>query len=119
MRRKHEHPDLADVQLTDVTAALSDPIRVGLMRVLSDGVERGWSALQVPVGKSTQSHHLSVLRAAGLIRTREEGTRCYVVARSAEMEQRFPALLGSVLAAAGRDDVGADVSIKETATRSG
>lgn len=119
MRKKHEHPDLADVQLTDVTAALSDPIRVGLMRVLSDGVERGWGALQVPVGKSTQSHHLSVLRSAGLIRTREEGTRCYVVARSAEMEERFPELLEAVLAAAGHDDVGADVWIKETATREG
>jgi DNA-binding transcriptional ArsR family regulator len=99
--------------LPDVMAALSDPLRLGLMRVLADGAERGWSELQVPVAKSTQSHHLAVLRSAGLIRTREEGTRCFVVTRHPEVESRFPGLLAAILTAADKDDVGHEVGLRQ------
>ena len=46
--------------------------------------------------KSTQSHHLSVLRDAGLVHTREEGTRCSVVIRRDDVDARFPDLLDAV-----------------------
>ncbi|TCM47797.1 hypothetical protein [Kribbella sp. VKM Ac-2568] len=48
------HPSQADIALTEVTAALSDPIRVGLIRVLSDGQERGWGVLRAPVATGKQ-----------------------------------------------------------------
>jgi DNA-binding transcriptional ArsR family regulator len=96
-----QHPDLDEVPLTTVLAALSDPLRLGLVRLLSDGVERQWGELDTPVAKSTLSHHLKVLRSSGITRTREEGTRCYVHLRLDELERRFPGLLGSVLAAEG------------------
>ena len=67
-------------------AALSDPIRMGLVRLLSDGVERGWGELRAPVAKSTLSHHTKVLRSAGLTQTREEGTRCFVRLRREDLE---------------------------------
>jgi DNA-binding transcriptional ArsR family regulator len=52
----------------------------------------------VPVAKSTLSHHLKVLRDAGLTRTRAEGVQRFVSLRTEDIELRFPGLLGSVLA---------------------
>jgi DNA-binding transcriptional ArsR family regulator len=114
MRHPPVHPDVDHLKLTDVLAALSDPIRVGLVRLLSDGVERGWGELRAPVAKSTLSHHLKVLRAAGLTQTREEGTRCFVKLRREDLERRFPHLLDAVLAAAAREDVGRQVGLMAT-----
>lgn len=96
-----QHPDLADVELTTVLSALADPLRLGLVRLLSDGAERQWGELDAPVAKSTLSHHLKVLRSSGITRTREEGTRCYVHLRTDELEQRFPGVLTSLLASIG------------------
>jgi DNA-binding transcriptional ArsR family regulator len=92
------HPDLNEIPLTTVLGALSDPLRLGLVRLLSDGVERQWGELDAPVAKSTLSHHLKVLRSSGVTRTREEGTRCYVHLRAEELEKRYPGLLQSLLA---------------------
>lgn len=114
MKQAH-HPEVGEITLTGVMAALSDPIRVGLVRVLADGRERGWGELQAPVAKSTLSHHLRVLRDAGLTRTRQEGTRCFVTLRWEELRARFPGLLEAVLAAAEDDDVGHQVRVKDTA----
>ena len=112
MRQAH-HPEVGEIALTGVMAALSDPIRVGLVRLLADGRERGWGELQAPVAKSTLSHHLRVLRDAGLTRTRQEGTRCFVVLRQQDLQARFPGLLQVVLAAAEDQDIGRQVSVKD------
>ncbi|MBB5079481.1 DNA-binding transcriptional ArsR family regulator [Nonomuraea endophytica] len=104
---------MGEIALTAVMAALSDPIRVGLVRVLADGRERGWGELRTPVAKSTLSHHLRVLRDAGLTRTRQEGTRCFVILRRPELQARFPGLLQAVLAAAEEEDIGHRVSVKD------
>ncbi|MEU3771310.1 ArsR family transcriptional regulator [Amycolatopsis keratiniphila] len=106
-----QHPDITEITLTSVMAALSDPIRVGLVRVLSDFREHGWGELRAPVAKSTLSHHLRVLRAAGITRTRQEGTRCYVTLRRDDLQERFPGLLKAILAAAETDDVGRQVGL--------
>jgi DNA-binding transcriptional ArsR family regulator len=111
VKHQQEQPAPGQMKLTEVMAALSDPIRVGLVRLLSDGVERGWGELCVPVAKSTLSHHLKVLRAAGLTLTREEGTRCFVSFRRADLDVRFPGLMDAVLGAAGREDVGNHVGL--------
>lgn len=111
--KRARHPDVAEISLTAVMGALSDPIRVGLVRVLADGRERGWGELHAPVAKSTLSHHLRVLRDAGLTRTRQEGTRCFVRLRAEDLHERFPGLLEAVLRAADRDDVGGQVSVAE------
>ncbi|MDA0563520.1 metalloregulator ArsR/SmtB family transcription factor [Streptomonospora sp. S1-112] len=115
MRRAH-HPATEDVALTEVMAALSDPVRIGLLRVLADGGERGWGELRAPVAKSTLSHHLRVLRDAGVTRTRQEGTRCYVRLRRADLEARFPGLISAVLAAADADEVGSGVGLAAEAS---
>ncbi|PSM37585.1 transcriptional regulator [Streptomyces dioscori] len=109
----HDHrparPD-AEVTLPRLLGVLSDPTRLGIVRVLSDGAERGWGQLCAPVAKSTLSHHLKTLREAGVTRTRQEGTRCYVTLRRDALDDRFPGLLSALLDAAATDYVGAHVT---------
>lgn len=94
------HPSPEEITLTGVLNALGDPIRLGIVRVLADGREHGVGEFDFPIAKSTLSHHAKVLREAGLTRTRQEGTRCFVSLR-AELEELFPGVIRSVLAAAG------------------
>jgi DNA-binding transcriptional ArsR family regulator len=98
-----EAPDLADVDVVTVLQALSDPVRLDIVRQLAarpGAAELTCRELEVPVSKSTTSHHLKTLTAAGLIAGREEGTRKYLSLRREELETRFPGLLDSVLRAA-------------------
>jgi DNA-binding transcriptional ArsR family regulator len=76
--------------------------------VLADGHERAWGDL-VPVAKSTLSHHLKILRTAGVTATHKEGTRCFVRLRLAELEDTLPGLLESVFASAAALGSGNDV----------
>ena len=110
MRHSGSNPDVDQLSLTDVLAALSDPLRVGLVRLLADGEERYFGEFTAPVAKSTLSHHLKVLNSAGLTWRREEGTRCYVRLRREDVDARFPNLLDTVLAAAEHYDVGHHVT---------
>jgi len=57
------------------------------------------SRLGGSVSKSTLSHHLKVLREAGITHTRVVGTTRLVSLRASELEERFPGVLDSVLAA--------------------
>lgn len=110
VRHTDFNPDVDQLTLTDVLAALSDPLRVGLVRLLADGEERNFGEFCTPVAKSTLSHHLKVLNTAGLTWRRDEGTRCYVRLRREDVDARFPRLLDTVLAAADQDDVGGHVT---------
>jgi DNA-binding transcriptional ArsR family regulator len=96
-----ESPDLAEIDITTVLQSLSDPVRLEIVRQLAtpDG-ELTCGQLELPVGKSTCSHHLKTLAAAGVIAEREEGTRKYLRLRRAELDRRFPGLIELVLRAA-------------------
>ncbi|KOV69885.1 hypothetical protein ADL00_10145 [Streptomyces sp. AS58] len=100
----------SQITLPRLMAALSDPTRLGIVRVLSDGAERGWGQFRAPVAKSTLSHHLKVLREAGVTQTRQEGTRCFVILRRDDLDARFPGLLPALLSAALADGVGEHVT---------
>lgn len=54
-----------------------------------------------------------MLRDAGITRTRQEGTRCFVELRRADLDVRFPGLLDAVLEVAHGDDVGAHVAVAD------
>jgi DNA-binding transcriptional ArsR family regulator len=92
------HPFREQLSLPVVLNALSDPVRLGIVEALRDGCERACGALDVPVSKSTLSHHLKVLRDAGLTQTRAEGVHRFVSLRRGDLEARFPGLLDCVLA---------------------
>jgi DNA-binding transcriptional ArsR family regulator len=95
------HPGREDIELTSVFHALSDPARLGIVCDLAaSGNEMSCSALPVTMSKSTLSHHLKVLRDAGLTITRIEGTRRMVSLRVEDLDARFPGLIGRVVAVA-------------------
>jgi DNA-binding transcriptional ArsR family regulator len=96
--------DLAEIQVLTVLEALSDPVRLEIVRQLAacpetDGLTCG--QIELPVAKSTASHHLKTLSRAGIIAEREEGTCKHVWLRRAELDKRFPGLIESVLRAVG------------------
>ena len=96
MRTAH-HPEIDSIELAEVLHALSDPVRLDIVRCLALKGERCCGDLDVPVSKSTLSHHLKVLREAGLTATRADGTQRLVSLRKVEVETRFPRLLDAVL----------------------
>ncbi len=93
----YEHPAIGDVTLPEVLHALSDPLRLHIVATLRAGGPRGWGAFDAQVAASTLSHHMKVLRMAGLVCNRRDGTRCLVSLRP-EIETRFPGLLATVVA---------------------
>jgi len=97
-----EAPDLSTIDGLTVLHALSDPVRLGIVRQLagcSAGGELKCGQIEVPVAKSTASHHFKTLYAAGIVSEREQGTSKYMSLRRAELDERFPGLLDSVLRA--------------------
>jgi DNA-binding transcriptional ArsR family regulator len=52
------------------------------------------------LAKSTRSHHLRVLREAGVISTRYDGQRKFITLRRGDLDARFPGLVDAVIAAA-------------------
>ncbi|MCW2639141.1 MAG: transcriptional regulator [Dactylosporangium sp.] len=92
-------PALAGVPVTAVLQALADATRLRMVRALADGGERLCGALEEQLPKATRSHHLKVLREAGVTHTRAVGTGRYVSLRRDELDQHFPGLLAAVLAA--------------------
>ncbi|UHS63106.1 helix-turn-helix transcriptional regulator [Agrobacterium vaccinii] len=93
------HPALKDVTLTQVLYALSDPVRLGVVRQLSHEGQSTCSALDGGRPKSSMSHHFKVLREGGLVFTRTDGPAHLNELRREEINERFPGLLDAVLAA--------------------
>jgi DNA-binding transcriptional ArsR family regulator len=95
-------PAAEDASLTGVLAALSDPTRLAIVMVLARGGERPWGDFDLEIGKSTFSHHVKVLREAGLLHHRREGTRCWISLR-ADLKEGYGDLLKLILNLAEKD----------------
>ncbi|ADP83129.1 ArsR/SmtB family transcription factor [Pseudofrankia inefficax] len=94
-------PAVEDLDLVAVLGALSEPTRLAVVVELAQCSELPCGqVLGGRIGKSTLSHHLRVLREAGVIATRAEGTSKYSRLRCADLDARFPGLLAAVLAGA-------------------
>jgi DNA-binding transcriptional ArsR family regulator len=88
-----------DLDLSLVLHALSDPQRRTIVRELAAREEPvACGTIQLEIGKSTRTHHFRVLREAGLIEQRRDGTRKLTTLRRAEIDAKFPGLLDAVLA---------------------
>ena len=94
------HPDIDEIELAAVLHALSDPVRLLIVASVADGREWTCGGLDLPVSKSTCTHHLSVLREAGVIRQRVDGTKKLNSLRREELDRRFPGLIDAVVAGA-------------------
>ncbi len=91
------HPARDEFELATVLRALSDPIRLRIVSMLASGEERTCCSFELPVVKSTGTHHFRVLREAGVIRQRVEGKTRLSALRREDLEARFPGLLDAVL----------------------
>jgi DNA-binding transcriptional ArsR family regulator len=94
------HPSLDNVTLGQFLYALSDPVRLGVVRQLAKEGQATCSALDGGRPKSSMSHHFKVLREGGLVLTRTDGPSHLNDLRLEEIDKRFPGLLTAVLAAA-------------------
>jgi DNA-binding transcriptional ArsR family regulator len=97
------HPTRADLELGAVLHALSDPVRLRIVAALAqaeNGPAQTCSSFDVPVSKSTCTHHFRVLREAGVIRQEPEGTARMNTLRRDDLEARFPGLLETILQSA-------------------
>jgi DNA-binding transcriptional ArsR family regulator len=100
--RTLDHPARADIRLEAVLHALSDPVRLQVVRFLAglpEGEEAPCSAIDLAVTKSTTTHHFRVLREAGLIHQVYRGTAKMTAIRRADLDAIFPGLLDAVLTA--------------------
>ncbi|MGH2970168.1 MAG: ArsR/SmtB family transcription factor [Solirubrobacteraceae bacterium] len=98
---KIAHPPPAEIELSAVLHALSDPVRLEIVAALAaGGRERSCGSFDVPVTKSTCTHHFKVLREAGVIHQRQAGTARLNTLRADDLEARFPGLLATILQAA-------------------
>lgn len=93
------HPAVADLELPEVLFALSDPARLDIVRQLAtQQTEVTCQAVALDMPKSTRSHHLKVLREAGIVFTVPRGREKVLTLRSADLESRWPGLLPAVAA---------------------
>lgn len=96
------HPDKADISLEGVLYALGDPVRLEIVKRLACEEELPCAAIAMPLAKSTLSHHFKILREAGVIYCRKQGTQHMNSLRRKDLEACFPGLLEAVLQAAKR-----------------
>lgn len=91
------HPELAEMELGTVLAALADPLRRQVVTTLigeADGTERTCVSFDLGVSKSSLTYHFRVLREAGLIVQIDYGNSRKVKLRKQDLESRFPGMLG-------------------------
>jgi DNA-binding transcriptional ArsR family regulator len=106
MERDHtvklHHPSRDAIELPAVLHALSDPHRLEIVRRLAEDTEpRPCGTLDFGLSKSTMTHHFRILREAGLVEQRREGTAKLTALRRQDLDARFPGLIDAVLSPQG------------------
>lgn len=94
------HPDITAITLQQVLDALVDPVRRSIVTQLADAAaDIRCGDFDLPVSKSTATHHFRILREAGLIRQHYAGTSRMNTLRWAEVDTVFPGLLDALVSA--------------------
>lgn len=99
---------MRDVTVAGILHALSDPIRLAIVRVLVES--RGGlncidtvHQIDVALPKSTLSQHYRILRESGLVISERVGVELSSRVRSKELEAKFPGLLKAILRSGARE----------------
>lgn len=95
------HPRIEEIPLATVLYALGDPVRLEIVLNLAQRGELSCSesCAALELSKSTLSHHYRILREAGLVKGRKEGTQVVNWLREEEVNAQFPGILDAVLRA--------------------
>ncbi|MGW7278774.1 ArsR/SmtB family transcription factor [Streptomyces sp. NPDC054844] len=99
-------PAVDELRLETVLGALSDPLRLTIVRKLlleSENFDHtcGWFGFDRP--KSSLTHHFKALREAGITRQRQYGLERRSHVRVDDLNARFPGLLELVAARTPED----------------
>ena len=98
------HPSIDDVTVEAILHALSDPVRVAIFAGIvgqecSHKCSKFLQVSEKTIPKSTLSQHFRAFREAGLIRGERCGVEMHNTSRCAEIDGRFPGLLGAIVRA--------------------
>lgn len=95
--RSYQHPETGEIAIPRVLFALSEPLRLSMVRMLAERGEVDSVELGPDLPRSTLTHHTSLLRESGVVFVRAEGRKCLIRLRTDDLEQRFPGLIDTVL----------------------
>jgi DNA-binding transcriptional ArsR family regulator len=112
------HPSVEDVTVEAVLHALSDPVRVAIFadivgQACSQNCSNFLKISDRTIPKSTLSQHFKALREAGLIRGERRGVEMHNTSRCAEIDKRFPGLIGAIVRAHNVQLAGAATAAKK------
>ncbi|GAB4168237.1 MAG: metalloregulator ArsR/SmtB family transcription factor [Thalassobaculales bacterium] len=93
------HPPAEAITLPGLLHALADPVRLAIVRRLAEVGEASCRGSCNTLPAATLSNHVRILREAGVIRSRREGTELINMLRRGEIDGRFPGLLDAILRA--------------------
>lgn len=99
--RIYSHPASEDFVLERIFHAMSDPVRLEIVRQLAQVKSASCGDLDRGRPKSSMSHHYRILREAGLMKTLVEGTVHSNTLRKSELDLRFPGLMNAILKQGG------------------
>jgi DNA-binding transcriptional ArsR family regulator len=85
------------LSLTKILYALSDDVRLGIVRQLEREGPSPCGVFEIDRPKSSLSHHFRVLRESGVVATTRQGTTLMNKLRREDLDSRFPNLLNAVL----------------------
>ncbi|MET7334522.1 helix-turn-helix domain-containing protein [Nonomuraea sp. NPDC005650] len=96
--RTVDNPSVAGVTLQQLLEAVADPVRRSVIAQLATaGQDISCGAFDLPVSRSTATHHFNVLREAGVIRQHYRGTTKMNSLRSDDLDARFPGLIRAII----------------------
>lgn len=94
-----QQPLRDEIALTQVLHALSDPVRMEIVLKIARSGQVACGAFDIPMPKSTLSHHFKVLRESGVVAIRREGNEIMNSLRYEDLEARFPGVIKAIIAA--------------------
>ncbi|MET3176660.1 UNVERIFIED_ORG: DNA-binding transcriptional ArsR family regulator [Arthrobacter sp. UYCu721] len=95
-----DHPSPNQIRIDDVLSALADPMRRRIVAQLAEGHDdQACIAFELPISKSTSTDHFRVLREAGVIEQRYQGSAILNRLRCGTLDHSFPGLLNAIVRA--------------------
>ncbi|MEQ4721503.1 helix-turn-helix domain-containing protein [Nonomuraea sp. B19D2] len=103
--RTVDNPSVAEVTLQQLLEAVADPVRRSVIAQLATaGHDISCGAFDLPVSRSTATHHFNVLREAGIIHQHYQGTTKMNSLRPDDLDARFPGLIQAIIDSCVREN---------------